>query len=498
MKKIIKYIGLCFLLLVFACSEESIETDGYGNVTGIVVKKDTNEPIENVKISTNPSSSTVFTNAAGEFSLSSAPSGDYSVEASKDGLLTNFEGVTVTNNQTVSIIFEMVDDTFSNSSPTQPTLLTPNDNEVGLNIEVELTWEATDIDEDDLIYVLELRNDQNSDVFVVENISEASYTLGALNYGVKYFWQIGVSDGVNVTVWSNTWSFTTTSTPIHRHLFVREVNGNDVIFSGTINNEGDPEELQITSSTMNSWRPRRNVTNGLVAFLRSVGAETHLFTMLPDGSEINQVTNAVPVSGFNLGEVDFSWSGSGGKLLYSSFDKLYSINIDGSGLSLVYQTSDGSFISECDWSVDGTIIALKTNNVDGYGASVYTIDMTGTILTTVLTGVTGAVGGLNLSVDNNKLLYTYDVSGFEDATYRQLDTHIFIYDFSLATIEDVSENKPVGFLDVDPRFSPNESEVIFTHTSNDGISERIIQRIQIGLTTSRTILFNDAKMPDWE
>jgi hypothetical protein len=40
----------------------------------------------------------------------------------------------------------------------------------------------------------------------------------------------------------------------------------------------------------------------------------------------------------------YSWNTSGSQIIY--FDKLYRIN-DGSGLTKIYQTSNGKFISEC-------------------------------------------------------------------------------------------------------------------------------------------------------
>jgi hypothetical protein len=43
----------------------------------------------------------------------------------------------------------------------------------------------------------------------------------------------------------------------------------------------------------------------------------------------------------------------GSQIIYPYFDKLYRINNDGSGLTKIYQTSNGKFISECDWSNDG-------------------------------------------------------------------------------------------------------------------------------------------------
>ena len=57
--------------------------------------------------------------------------------------------------------------------------------------------------------------------------------------------------------------------------------------------------------------------------------------------------------------------------------------------------------------------------------------------------------------------------------------------------------KPDGSNDLDPRFSPNDAEVIFVNTSNDGISARKIVKITLQ-DNGRTDLFPDAEMPDWE
>ncbi len=118
-----------------------------------------------------------------------------------------------------------------------------------------------------------------------------------------------------------------------------------------------------------------------------------------------------------------------------------------------------------------------------------------------MSGVKGAVGGVNISVDNKLLLYSYDVSEFEDTSYRQLDTNIFVYNFATATSSNISVEKPLGSLDLDPRFSPNESEIIFVNTSNDGVSAKSVYKIDLEYVISddeRTFLFSNATMPDWE
>jgi len=229
-----------------------------------------------------------------------------------------------------------------------------------------------------------------------------------------------------------------------------------------------------------------------------VGSQTHLFTMNQDGSDQRQVTSQVAVSGFNLEEIDFSWDANGSKLLFPNQDKLYTINVNGSGLGLLYQTTNGNLITEVDKNESTGVIALKTNNLDGYAVEIFTINSAGTVLDTILTGETGAAGGINLSVDGTKLLYTRDISGSENTSYRRLDSHIFIHNFDGTATVDVSLEKPSGTNDLDARFSPNESIVIFVNTSNDGISENNISTVAIADLESRTRLIQNSSMPDWE
>ena len=223
-----------------------------------------------------------------------------------------------------------------------------------------------------------------------------------------------------------------------------------------------------------------------------------------DGSNLFKVTS-VPVAGFNNFEMDFSWSTNGQELIYSNFNKLYKINKDGSGLTLIYTTPDGSMISECDWSYDGSKIALKTNDFNGYNVKIYIIDMVGSVVKTILTGVAGAAGGLNFSVDGQLLLYTKDVSAYQDGSgnYRQLDSRIFIYNLATNTTIDISteSDKPLGTNDLDPRFSPNNAQVIFMNTSNDNVSQKNVMTIDLSSSMTdlvRTALFSNAEMPDYE
>jgi hypothetical protein len=504
MKNKYNILMLLVLSLFLSCSEDTIDIVGSGTISGKVVEANNFTPIENVKITLSPSNNTVFSDADGYFIIEDVEANDYSVGATKEGYLANFKPATVATDNTVNVIFEMDGDTFLNKPPSAPILITPIDGVEEQELSVELVWSSEDPELDTLTYRLEIKNSSNNDVIEVESLQDSLYVVSDLKYGTKYFWQIAASDNINSEVLSAVGSFTTKVDPGNRYLFVKESsNGNNVIYSSHYNeiSSESENEIQLTSSNVNSWRPRKNKASNLVAFFRTVNNETHLYTMNQDGSNVFKVTSATPVAGFNLNQIDFSWSTNGEKIIYPNYDKLYSINKDGSGLQQIYQTSDNSFISECDWSNDGTIIALKTNDISGYNVSIYTINMSGSILTTVLSGVKGAVGGVNISVDNKLLLYSYDVSEFEDTSYRQLDTNIFVYNFATATSSNISVEKPLGSLDLDPRFSPNESEIIFVNTSNDGVSAKSVYKIDLEYVISddeRTFLFSNATMPDWE
>ncbi len=497
MKKILKILFVFAITYnLISCREDLVDQVEVGSLKGVVVKKGSNQPLKNVKIVTTPSTETVFTKDDGSFVIQNMPLGSYSLRAETTGYVTSFQGITLSKkDQVVSVVFEMSDDDSLNSPPSVPTLLSPVDNAVDQPLEVDLVWDATDPDSLDVLkYKLVVKNDFDANVIEINDLTEKHYFLENLKFGVSYYWQVTVSDGINPAVNSAVSRFKTSSTPNNRFHYVQKENGNYFILSS---NEAN-DNFKFSLPVHNSWRPRLSQNARLVAFLRTVAGNTQIFTAKPDGSSIYQVTT-VPVAGFNAAELDFAWSKNGSEILYPNFSKLFKINKDGSGLQLVFTTPDGSFISECDWSYDGSKVAVKTNDALGYNVKIYIIDIAGNILKTILENVSGAAGGLNFSVDGSYLLYTHDISGHQDQDYRQLDTHIFMYNLSNDSVADLSvlSEKPLGTNDLDPRFSPNDAEVIFMNTSNDGISSKTIVKLELQ-DYDRTNMFPDAEMPDWE
>lgn len=493
--KFLKYCCIVALLILAGCSEDGIDDSGEGTITGKVVAKGSNAPLPNVKIETTPVSNTVFSDENGDFIINEVTEGEYSVQAQLDGFITAFKASRVVSGQTNNVVFELEESTANNRPPEIPELLSPGEGQILESIEANFVWVTTDPDEDEITFTLELRNDQNNDVLIFEDITEPIFTYSPLLLGAKYFWQVSASDNINPPVFSSVSSFEVIPAPIdNRFLFTREIDGNNVLFSA----DQDGMEFQLTSQTMNSFRARRNVAANKIAYLQTNGAQTDIYTMNRDGSGKFKVTSTLKPNGFNLNELNFSWPENSDKIYFPSFDKLYSINSNGQGLELVYQTTDGAFISEVDVNESLNRIALKTNNQNGYDINIFVIDFNGDLIATALDGVAGAASGLNLSFDGQNLLYSYDVSANQNATYRRLNSRAFIYNIPDDTTTDVSEDKPGGTNDLDVRFSPNEAEIIFVNTSNDGISQKNIWKITLNDTNTRVQLFSNGFMPDWE
>lgn len=496
LNRIYKYSLGILVVLLSACSEERIEGVQTGTIAGIAVVSGSNEVLANVKISTSPATSTVFTGEDGRFIIQNAPEGAYSVQADIDDYQSGFEPANVIPDVTIELVFEMMTDVVNNTPPSTPQLIAPTNNSADLPLSVEFEWDASDVDETDVLkYTISISNDIDDSVIIFSDIEEKVYTVDNLNYGTKYFWQIAVDDGQNDPVLSEVFAFKTTSAPGLDVLFVRKMGNNNVIIAA----DSLGTSLQLTSSSNNSWRPRRNSVTKKIAFLKSVGGSIHLFKMNEDGSGQQQVTSSQAINGFNFDEIDFTWSPEGDYLLYPVFDKIYKINKDGSGLTQLYQTTNGNFVTEVTWSRFNNVIAVKTNNAQGYNAEILTIDQTGAVVENIFSGQTGGAGGLDLNVDGTKLLYYYDISGSELPNYSLQDARLFIYDIPSQTTLSIDTSVIPGFNNIDPRFSPNENVVIYTQRGRSANAQSsIYTHDYISSDQNFDLLFENASMPDWE
>lgn len=506
----INNFSYAFILLVFvfttSCSEDTIQDELTGGLTGTVISSEDNMPLSNVKITTNPSSSTAFTDDNGFFSLLNITVDDYSVMAELEGYDTAFEGAAVISDEIATVAFELDLSSIDNDPPTAPSLLLPLDGADDLEREVLFVWSASESNAEELTYDLELRNAFTNEIENYTIVQDTTFTVSELDLGATYFWQVTVSDDDNPPVSSTISEFSTLAFPSNPFLFVKKEGDNSVIYSGAGaeddgNSQVDVNLFQLTDDGTNSFRPRKNNLAQRIAFLRTVGGSTHIFTMDLTGENVQQVTSSIPVSGFRQDELDFTWSPNGDRLIYPSFDTLYSINADGSGLTEIYQTTDGSFISEVDiQEFDADVLLLKTNNINGYNVRIFTARVsTGLEETVVLQGLQGAAGGVQISANGDRILYSRDTSNSQNPQYRIFSSRLFIYETASAMSLALNTDVITGENDLDPRFSPSEGNVIFTRVDNNAGAIPSIFLFELGGNNPEDDeLFTNANMPDWE
>ncbi len=510
MKKYIILFFAGFFLMTLSCSEDTLDVVRTGNISGKVIDKVTGDPLENVKITTNPASTTVFTDSIGRFNLNDVAVDDYSVQAELTGYATGFESTAVAENSTAVVAFELSLSNSENFPPLAPTLVSPEDGTEELPLEVTFIWESSDPENDELSYTLNLRNGGTEETQIFEVGQDTTYTVSNLQLATRYFWQVTVTDDTNDPVSSVISEFKTLTLPDNPFLFVKNVNDNLVIYSGAEDvdpgNGQQPEPdfnvIQLTSENVNSFRPKKSNILNRIAFLRNSGGNTHIFTMNIDGTDVRQVTNQKPVAGFRTDELEFTWAQNDSKIYYPYFDKLYSVNSDGSGFRLEYTTSDGAFISEVAApEFDDNLVLLKTNNSSGYDVRIYTARLEpDSEETIILDNVPGAAGGIDISANGDKVLYTRDIDEAENSSYRIFNSRIFLYTIGNPDpLMQLETDVELGENELDAKFSPSEGGVIFTRVKNNfGAIPDIYSTIFDQQAPTDKLLFTNSYMPNWE
>ncbi len=503
------FICAILLVVVFGCSEDTLDIVRTGNISGKVADKITGAALENVKITTNPASTTVFTDSLGSFILNDVAIDDYSVQAENAGYATGFESTAVIEGNTAQVSFELTVSNTQNRPPMAPTLISPEDGAEELPLDVTFIWESSDPNGDELTYTLDLRNGSTNEMQVFEVGQDTTFTVNNLQLATKYFWQITVSDDNNDPVSSSISEFKTLTQPNNPFLFVKKENDNLVIYSGTEDldsgsgqqPEPDFNLLQLTSKNVNSFKPRKSNILNRIAFLRNSGGATQIYTMKFDGTDVVQVTNSRPLAGFRTEQLGFTWAKNDSKLYYPHFDRLYSINYDGTDNRLIYTTSDGSFISEVVVpEFDEDLVLLKTNNSSGYDVRIYTARLsTGLEENVILENIEGAAGGIDISANADKVLYTWDTTGSQNSAYKIFESRIFLQTIGVPDPPDQLDTDALpGENELGVRFSPSEGAVIFTRVKNNTNARPDIYSYTFGQTQDDLLLFTNSFMPDWE
>ncbi|GAB3819611.1 hypothetical protein GCM10028895_18290 [Pontibacter rugosus] len=487
---------ILFLLItcLAACNEDTIEPNGEGILSGQVLDADSGKPLAAVSIATTPATTAIITDAEGRFRISDITGGDYSITAKKSGYKTESVSVAVKDDKETAVIVQLSTSTEGNGAPGIPSEPSPANNTSGLSNSVTLKWKGP-ASKDTLTYDVYLYESGGNQKKIAESVKDTSVVADNLMHGTTYFWQVVAKNKGDATTNGPIWSFSTNALPNARYLFARSVDGNYDIYSsdGTTQNT-----FRLTTGFSRDWWPLLNPKRDIIAYSSDELTQPHIYTMNRDGSNKFKVTT-VPIAGYhNTNGRGFAWSPDGGRLIYANYGTLYSIRRDGADLTTIATAPANRNFLSLDWTENGNKILALTIGENINHSEIYIMNADGTNQTLLVENLPGRIESPVFSIDGRSILYTRDISGFENAVGRQLDARIFRKNIDGTALVDLSANKPAGTNDLYPRYSPTGDKIIFVNVANDGMGTADIYMMDAADGKNRVKIFSNAIMPDWK
>ena len=498
-----RYItGILFLALFYtisSCEKEKIDEDTFGTVKGQVLNADsggdTFTPIEGAIVTTTPASSSVTTDSEGRFSISNLPTGEVVVFVNKQDYDQKSTNVKVKENQTTDMVVHLSSN--DRISSIDLILHSPEQEAINQEINVELIWALhSQVRFTDTLYDLYLIESNSVAKLIDNNIEDSTYTLTNLKYETTYFWQVDLKyekDGTVVKK-SPIWSFRTKNFPDFPIVYSKMDDGIYNIYGIGFGN--DTTAINITKGEPSSnWMPTYNSSRSKVAFSSNRTIDPQIYLMDKNGKNTKPITTLANTGYHNQG-IGFCWMKEDTKILYSNFDKLYSINTDGTGLKLIKTAPAGRHFRKVNWNGYSNKIIVQTIGDKIYDGEIYIMDSNGANMTKLIANTAGREDSPSFDTDGSKFIYTHDAKGFQDDYGRQLDARIYLHNVGNSdNIVDLSKGKPDGTNDTNPRFSPNGSQIIFENSENTIGSDHVIMTMDIEGNNRKEI--TEGEMPFW-
>ncbi len=488
--------AILLFLLIFvlnSCGEEKITLDGTGIIKGTVMDDKTSEPVVNAEITTNPPSQSVLTDSAGHFVMEDVQVGDYNVIAKQRDYFSSTTNIKVNLNASTHVVINLAERTTEEDLPEFTSDFFPADKQEDVPVNLTFSWNTKNTTDSVNFELMLYDAGQPVDV-QMENATDTFALVNGLKFSTTYLWQLS-AENTEGKVYTDIRTFTTQAFPLNFLVYAKRADDIAQIF---ITDTAASANIQITHNNYHSWRPLINPQNDNIAFLSTKDINPDLFVMNADGSNVRKLST-IPTGGYYNKGVGFSWLPDGERLVFSSYNKLYTINRDGTGMTELTSIASDKHFREVDWSpVNDKIVALALG-VDRYDAEIILMNTDGSEQEVIIGDLEGALENPVFSIDGKKILYTYDVSGFQSVQGRQLDARIFEYDLQTGESRDLSTHKPDGTNDLNPRYTENGAQVRFVNTQNVTGSQRDLwlMRRDSTLSQHRHLIIENIEAPDW-
>jgi len=497
-----RVVALLLILFTLGCQENFGDLITFNSIKGEVLDEESLEPISGARITTNPITALKFSDENGRFDLDSLSARIYSVRVIAEGYQSKLSSFNLDDIQNSDLLILMEKDSLVSVPPLTPFNPSPANNSLEQLLEVDLSWSSMD-DKDSILYNVYFYKPESVEAEqILFNSLDTTVSVFDLQFNTTYFWQVEAVDSDGNSVLGPTWNFKTDIFPDDefRYAFIRRNNTFEQIYIGNDNREA----VQITNEAKDHWRPTFSPQRDQIAFVSIVNGEAQIFTMDRNGENTKQVTSTRPLRTKDVLDSPFAWIEDGQRIAYMDFDKVVSINKDGSGLQEYEIDLQGEIITSLDYSsLGGGRFIITTEIPSSKNAKLFLYDFEQDTAVQILDSLNGQFAHAQFSPSGKQIIYSFNHESEFSTAGIPLNKKLFYFDLSSSEPIDISLGKDGGTADSNPRFVRNGSFVAFSNGPSDGIGSTVtfisdLQDLSQNQEVQRDTLFGNSNMIDWK
>jgi TolB protein len=490
---------IALLLSLWRCEEQPYDVVRYGSLEGVILSEYDDKPINGVKITTSPTSETVYTDSVGHFSIPEVELGDITVTASRDGYLNYTEKLSITENETRSVSIYLPKDSTSNPADDVIDLKNPLDGSLDQPVNLTFDWHfsATTYKNRPIdVSLVTINTATLEEKTWVAHTADTTYTVQGLKYNTTYLWYLKVeADGTSI---GNTQfqRIQTQAVPKNLLVYAKVFNNNYEIFSYDSTTQIN---YQLTNYPSRDWYPRKSPAEDKVAFVSDRDNSNQIYTMGMDGRNVTKISQ-LSVTGYNNNGTGFAWSPDGGYIIYPHNNKLIKINKNGYDSQVLATAPAGRDFWYCDWSRYGHKIVVQTAGDNIYDSEIYIMDEDGSNMQLLVANEPGRTDSPTFSFDGNTVYYTHDAGGVDAPDGWEQDARLYQINIDGTNQQEILISQSAGESVYNPHILNAGVGLVYSLGIPDGpktIHLSYLQNNPDGTISGTNKSVIAGEMPDW-